>query len=264
MAEDTKHSYRELELLDAIRRVGGFAKNSDLAGALSVSEETVRRTIKALSKSGAVARVHGGAYLVGTQSDPSFFKRIEQHAREKRAVAKTLLHNVDDGMTLFLDVGSTTAFVAEELRARGKLSVTTNSVQVAQTLVGHNGNRVYLLGGEMHADELGAFGHVAEQQARNFCYDLAVLSADALHPKYGFLYLNRAEADLASVVIDCSETAVVAMTHHKFGTKAPHQSFLPEKIDRMVVDQMPDNTLARQMELWGVAITAVQEEVLEC
>ena len=264
VAEDTKHSYRELELLDAIRRVGGFAKNSDLAGALGVSEETVRRTIKSLSKSGAVARVHGGAYLVGTQSDPSFFRRIEQYAREKRMVAKALVRDVADGMTLFLDVGSTTAFVAEELRARGKLSITTNSVQVAQTLVGHNDNRVYLLGGEMQVDELGAFGHVAEQQARNFCYDLAVLSADALHPKYGFLYLNRAEADLASVVIDCADTTVVAMTHHKFGAKAPHQSFLPEKIDRVVVDQMPERILARQMSSWGITLVSDRKELLEC
>lgn len=264
MAGEVKHSYRELELLDAIRRVGGFAKNSELANALDVSEETVRRTIKALSKSGSVARVHGGAYLVGTQSDPSFFKRIEQYAREKRAVAKTLLREVDDGMTLFLDVGSTTAFVAEELRARGNLSITTNSVQVAQTLVGHNGNRVYLLGGEMHADELGAFGHVAEGQARQFCYDLSVLSADALHPRHGFLYLNRAEADLASVVIDCSDAAIVAMTHHKFGAKAPHQGFLPQKIDRMIVDRRPGKPLAQQVESWGITLTTIPDEVAEC
>ena len=264
MTSEAKHSYRELELLDAIRRVGGFAKNSDLASALNVSEETVRRTIKALSKTGSVARVHGGAYLVGTQSDPSFFQRIEQYAREKRAVAQTLVREIEDGMTLFLDVGSTTAFVAEELRTRGNLSVTTNSVQVAQTLVGHNDNHVYLLGGEMHVDELGAFGHVAEQQARQFCYDLSVLSADALHIKRGFLYLNRAEADLASVVIDCSDAAVVAMTHHKFGSKAPHQGFTPQNIDRMIVDQVPEPELARQLDRWDIRIRAVHPEIVQC
>ncbi|GHF07376.1 DeoR family transcriptional regulator [Aliiroseovarius zhejiangensis] len=264
MAGETKHSYRELEMLDAIRRVGGFAKNSDLASTLNVSEETVRRTIKALSKAGSVARVHGGAYLVGTQSDPSFFKRIEQHATEKRTVAKALLREVQDGMTLFLDVGSTTSFVAEELRARGALSVVTNSVQVAQTLVGHNNNRVYLLGGEMHADELGAFGHVAEQQARQFCFDLAVLSADALHPKHGFLYLNRAEAELASVVIGNTDASVVAMTHHKFGSKAPHQGFLPHRIDRLIVDRAPQDSLAQQLESWGVAVRNISDEVVEC
>lgn len=264
MAGETKQSYRELELLDAIRRVGGFAKNSDLASALNVSEETVRRTIKALSKSGSVARVHGGAYIVGAQSDPSFYKRIEQYAREKRAVAKALVREIEDGMTLFMDVGSTTVFVAEELRARGNLSVTTNSVQVAQTLVGHNDNRVYLLGGQMQADELGAFGHMAEQQARQFCYDLSVLSADALHTKRGFLYLNRAEADLASVVIDCSDATVVAMTHHKFGSTAPHQGFAPECIDRMIVDQLPESALEQQLNSWDISLNVIPREVAGC
>lgn len=264
MTKGAKHSYREIELLDAMRRAGGFAKNSELATVLNVSEETVRRTIKSLSKTGALARVHGGAHLVGAQRDPSFFKRIEQHAKAKRKLAKSLVREVSDGMSVFLDVGSTTTFVAEELRARSDLSVVTNSVKVAQILIGHNGNRVFLLGGEMQADELGAFGHTTEQQAAKFCYDLAVLSADALHIKHGFLFLNRAEAELGSVVIGQAECTVVAMTHHKFGTKAPHQGFPPQSVDRMNVDQLPDKRLAQKLEEWGVAVMAEQPEVMEC
>ena len=254
MAEETKHSYRELELLDVIRRGGGFAKNSDLASAMNVSEETVRRTIKALSKSGSVARVRGGAYIIGAETAPSFSKRIEQNTREKRLVARKLVVDVEDGMTLFLDVGSTTAFVAEELRTRENLCVVTNSVQVAQTLVGHNGNRVHLLGGEMQAVELGAFGYVAEQQARSFCYDMSVISADALHPKLGFLYFNRTEAELASVAIENSDAAIAAITHHKFGSKAPHQGFAPERIDCLVVDQLPAPDLSSQLDVWGIDV----------
>jgi DeoR family glycerol-3-phosphate regulon repressor len=110
------NTHRELELLDVLRRLGGTARNSDLAKTLDVSEETVRRTIKALSKAGTVERVHGGAYLAGAQGDPSFFHRISQHADEKRRIAAHVAKLVQDQMTVFMDVGSTTAFVAEELR----------------------------------------------------------------------------------------------------------------------------------------------------
>lgn len=226
MSGKNAQTHRELELLDALRRSGGFARNSQLAVLLDVSEETVRRTIKALSKAGTIARVHGGAYLVGTQSDPSFFRRIAQRSDEKRLIAQEVARKISDGMSLFLDVGSTTAFVAEELRVRHNLTIATNSVGVAQALVGHNSNRIFLLGGEMHSDELGAFGFVAERQARRISYDYAILSADAINDKLGFLYLNPAEADLAAAVMENAEMTLIGMDQHKFGTTAPHRGFI--------------------------------------
>jgi len=252
--EEVAHSHRELALLDAVRRLGGFARNTELASALDVSEETVRRTVKTLSKSGAVARVHGGTYLIGTRNDPSFFKRIAQHSEEKRLIAQEVVKSIADGMTLFLDVGSTTAFVADELRVRNNLTVITNSIRVAQTLVGHNSNRVFLLGGEMQLNELGAFGHVAEKQALRYSYDMAVLSADALSSSKGFLYLSAAEADLAAVVIGSSEATTMAMTHHKFDTTAPHCSFSSSSIETLIVDKEPKSKLAAQIAVWGIDV----------
>ncbi|MCZ4351907.1 DeoR/GlpR family DNA-binding transcription regulator [Roseovarius aestuarii] len=254
MAKNSSHSRRELQLLDALRRVGGSARNAELAAMLDVSEETVRRTIKSLSKRGAVARVHGGAHLIGTQNDLSFHRRIARHSSEKQLIALTVLDRVADGMSLFLDVGSTTSFIAEELRARQNLMVATNSIGVAQTLVGHNGNRVYLLGGEMHRAELGAFGHVTERQARRYAYDMAILSADALHAKRGFLYLSEAEAALASVVIDTAEQTLLAMTHHKCTATAPHRGFDADDVTHLVTDRMPETEMARALFGWGIDI----------
>ena len=253
------HSHRELELLNALRRFGGSARNSDLAGALDVSEETVRRAIKSLSKSGSVARVHGGAYLVGTKSDPSFSRRIALHAKEKRLIARQAVQLIEDGMTLFLDVGSTTAFVAEGLRDRHRLTVATNSVGVAQTLVGRNNNRVFLLGGEMQADERGAFGHVTRQQARRFAYDIAVLSADALDERLGFLFLNADEAELAATVLQIAARSLIVLDHHKFGASAPHCSFPPQQVSQILTDRKPGAKLAAKLKSWGIELRVAAE-----
>ena len=246
------HTHREVELIDALRRLGGSARSADLAKALDVSEETVRRTIKSLSKTGEVARVHGGAYLVGNKNDPSFFRRITQHAAEKRIIAAKVVDQIHDGMCVFLDVGSTTAFVAEELGQLSNLTVATNSIGVAQTLVSQNGNRVHLLGGEMQSDERGAFGHVTERQARRFSFDLAVLSADALSAKRGFMHLNAAEANLGGIIAENSDHVLVAMTHHKFNDKAPHIGLQATQVDQIVTNQSPDSTLAQSLSDWGI------------
>lgn len=254
MTDTSTPSHRELELLAALRRMGGSARSAELAKILDVSEETVRRVIKALSKAGAVERVHGGAYLTGGQSDPSFFRRIAQNSDEKRLIAAGMAERIRDGMTVFLDVGSTTAFVAEELRARWNLTVVTNSIGVAQTLTNHNGNRVHFLGGEMQSDERGTFGHVTAQQARRYAFDMGVLSIDALSAKRGFLYANPAEAALAEVIIDCADVVAVCVDHYKFDEKAPHQGMPPERVDLALTDKAPKGRLAEALSTWGVDV----------
>ncbi len=254
MKTRTPHTHRELELLHVLRRLGGTARNSDLAKTLGVSEETVRRTIKSLSSSGAVERVHGGAYLAGAQGDPSFFRRIAQHSEQKRQIAVHVAALIQDGMTVFLDVGSTTAYVAEELRRSESLTVVTNSIGVGQTLAGINGNRVHLLGGELQSDERGAFGHVTHRQVRRYAFDMAVLSIDAISARCGFLYQSSLEADLASVVAGNTDRLLMASAHFKFGKIAPYAGPEPRMVDLLVTDEAPTGELAKALGQWGIQV----------
>lgn len=258
MKKNAPNTHRELELLDALRRLGGTARNSDLAKSLAVSEETVRRTIKALSKAGTVKRVHGGAYLTGAQGDPSFFRRISQHADEKRRIATHIAKMVQDQMTVFLDVGSTTAFVAEELRQAGNLTVVSNSIVVGQTLAGMNGNRVHLLGGEMESDERGTFGHVAHRHVQRYAFDLVVLSTDAISDRKGFLYHSLAEADLASVVVGNADQIVMAAARFKFGETAPYVGPDPRRVHTLVTDRAPKGALADALAHWGIGVQVAE------
>lgn len=254
MNKTATHSHRELELLDALRQLGGSARSAELARVLNVSEETVRRTIKALAKAGALERVHGGAFLPDTQAGLSFFSRMTQYPDEKRAIAKSTADHIQDGMTLFMDVGSTTAFVSEELRARHNLTVVTNSIGVAQTLVNHNNNRVHFLGGEMQGNERGTFGFVTENQIRRFVFDMAILSADALSPKRGVLFTNAIEATLSIVAAKNADQRVFVIDHHKFDTTAPHCGPDMRQVDALFTDATPNKRLRAACKDWGVAI----------
>ena len=254
MTQTFKHSHRELELLDALHRLGGSARSRELAKALGVSEETIRRTIKSLSKSGVLERMYGGAHLTGPRDAPAFMRRIAKYPERKRTIAHSVAAHVRDGMTLFLDVGSTTAFVAERLRNHSHLTVVTNSIGVAQVLANHNGNHVHLLGGEMQTDERGTFGFATEQQCRKFACDLAIMSTDALSAKHGFLNSNASEANLATVVAQTSAQVLVALDHHKFDQTAPHCGLSPHNVGMIVTDRAPPPNLAQAIKEWGIEI----------
>src|SRR5215471_10778978 len=54
---------RQASILDQVRRHGGV-RVADLVRVLGVSDMTIRRDIEALTDSGLVAKVHGGAVAV--------------------------------------------------------------------------------------------------------------------------------------------------------------------------------------------------------
>ena len=149
---------REEEILRELQKAGGSCRVTFLADQLAVSNETIRRNIRTLEESRIVRKVHGGVHLVEDLGEASFQNRISTHVDEKARLAAAVAANISDGDSVFLDIGSTTAYVAMALKQHSNLFVVTNSVFVAHTLATRNGNRVFLAGGELRAHDGGAFG----------------------------------------------------------------------------------------------------------
>ena len=254
-AKSASKTHRALELLDMLRRVGGSARTSHLAAALDVSEETIRRTVKKLSKEGLVVRVHGGVFLAEGGEPGALPSRLGRNRAAKREMARRAADMVRDGASLFMDVGSSTAYVAEALRRKEGLTVVTNSMTVAQTLMGHNGNRVFLAGGEAAAGMGGCFGATAQEFVCRFHTDLAILSADAVDPERGFLLNDFAEAELTRCYIRQSRRRIIVADHSKFSHTAPVAACAPGEIDILVTDRPPPPALARALAGWEVKVS---------
>lgn len=104
------------------------------AGALQVSEATVRRDLHSLENRGAVQRVHGGAIRVGgddEKREPLFHEKTTLRAAEKERIAEAALALIEDGDSIYLDGGSTVLALARKLGSRRNLTVVTNSLMAA-------------------------------------------------------------------------------------------------------------------------------------
>ncbi len=255
--DDTTH--RAVEILELLQRLGGSARTSQLADALGVSKETVRRTIKKLSKKKVVARVHGGVFLTGDVSVPDFFRRIGEQPREKKRIAKAAASLVSDGSSLFLDVGSTTNFVADALAERSGLHVVTNSVNVASSLMQQNGNRVHFAGGELQVDKCGTFGRETLDFIERFYFDIAILSADAFDKDHGFLLRDPEEAEIANSVVRRTRKAMFVVDQTKFSVTAPMISGGPGCIDILVTDSIPPAQISEALARWGTEVIVAHD-----
>jgi DeoR family glycerol-3-phosphate regulon repressor len=240
-------------ILDALR-VTGRESITALAERLNVSDETVRRHLKDLVEQGAVHRVHGGVVLAGALAEPPFSRRIKERVAAKRVIAKAVAAQVADGMTLLIDSGSTTTYVAEALLQRSGLTVVTNSIEIARALLGRSDCAVHLTGGALRADIGAAVGHEAIELIREFRADLAILSIGAVDPKDGYMDFDIDEARIARTMIDRADRVIVAADAWKFTAKARVRVCDFDPVALLVTDEPPPPPLDERLAAAGTEI----------
>ncbi len=260
--ENNKNSHsthREIELLDTLRNMGGAARTANLAAVMRVSEETVRRTVKALTKSKHVKRVHGGAYLAEADPSDTVFSRLEMNQEEKLLIGKAVARAILNHSIVFLDVGSTNIFVAECLKNHSGLTIVTNALHVAQQLAGNNGNRVFFCGGEIREVEFGTFGSDTINFVKKFGIDIAVLTADGIDSVNGFLLAGSEEAELANVVTQRARQVIVAADNSKFGKLAPFVACDPNDVDLLVTNDTPPAPYIENLTQWAIDLRIAKD-----
>jgi len=240
-------------ILDALREQKR-ARIRALAARLGISDETVRRHLRELVAQGMVRREHGFAIWSGPPEEPPFDQRLRLRAEAKRAIAARLAELVQDGQTLMMDTGSTTAYVAEALAGRRELTVITNGIEIARSLVGRNGHRVYLAGGELKAELAAAVGVEALSFVGQFRADLAILSIAAVHPEHGLMNFALDEARIARAMMERAQRTVLVADHSKFGARAVVRVAALEEVHLLVTDRPLAAPFARSLREAGVEV----------
>lgn len=158
-----------------------FLSVADVCDRLDVSEATARRDLRILHQQEKIQRTTGGA-LAGYDNDfRSFRERLGQRESAKRQLAERALTEVAEGMTLFLDGGTTMFHIARALAERGwsELTVYTNNLPVAEVL-SRPGVRTLLTGGQFLSHQSVLLGPVAEATMKKPRLDLSFLGAEGM------------------------------------------------------------------------------------
>jgi len=242
------NNHREREILEELRLQGGSCRIQILAERLNVSEETIRRNVKALVETGVVRKVHGGVHLTESHIEQPFNRRLAENKTAKREIAERMSDIIKSGDTLFLDIGSTTARIASSLTKHRDLFIVTNSITVAQTLATKNNNRVFLAGGELRAHDAGAFGQEALDFVAQFNTQYAVLSVAAINAEMGFMVHDIREAVFSRAIAARSRITIVAADSAKFGKTAPIVLDTPSSFDMLVTEQQPPKAIRSMLQ----------------
>lgn len=246
-------SKRHTEILRLLSEEGTITI-ADLATRLSVSLETVRRDVRPLTDSGKVQKMHGAVGLAGQIGEAPFQRRMRDQAEAKRAIAKTMARMIHDGDSIMLDTGTTTSFVARELLGHRRLTVVTNSSDIARTLATVNGNRVYMAGGELRSDSGAAFGASAIEFIAKFSVAHAIISAGAVDAEAGVMDFDLEEAEFARTMLSRGERTYVVTDHTKFGRRGLVSVCDFAGIGHLVTDRAPGIEMATALETAGTIL----------
>lgn len=232
----------------------GSASIVAMARQLGVSTETIRRDLRPLVESGAVVRIHGAVGLAGQLGEAPFERRMRENAAAKKAIASHVAATIRDGDTVMLDTGTTTSFLARALIGHRRLTVVTNSSDIARTLATVNGNRVYMAGGELRSDSGAAFGSSAVDFASRFFVQHAIISAGAIDGT-GVMDFDLHEAEFARMVLSRGQRRLVVCDASKFGTRGFVQVCGLSGFTELVTDQAPSPSLGDALSNAEVKVT---------
>ena len=245
-----------------IARERGSASVGELTTALGVSDETIRRNLKPLIAGGLVLKVHGGIVLPDRVEEPPYQRRMQANKAAKQRIAAEVARRIRDGDSLILDGGTSNICVASALRDHSGLLVVTNSAEVACILATRNGNRVFLAGGELRADDAAAFGEATLAFVRQFHVKYAILSVSAISRKGEVMYFQLCDADYARAARAQADQLILIADHSKVGQEAVVRACSADDVDMLVTDQPPAREILQRLEAANVAVVVAPAEAL--
>jgi DeoR family glycerol-3-phosphate regulon repressor len=126
MAQNFRHS----EIL-TIARESGKVTVEGLATRFKVTSQTIRRDLAELCDVGQLTRVHGGAMIPSGVIALGYEDRRSLASVEKDAMARLVAEQIPDGVSIFMNIGTTTEAVARALLKHRNLMVVscTDSVE---------------------------------------------------------------------------------------------------------------------------------------
>ncbi|MDY0870309.1 DeoR/GlpR family DNA-binding transcription regulator [Dongia rigui] len=253
---DLRLNSRQARIMEVLRRDQLLAV-TQLAEALDVSGETIRRDLRLLSAKGLVEKSHGNVRWRDRSEDQPLQRRMLDNMAAKQAIAAAIANEISDGESVFLDTGSTNTYVAQALKGRRNLTVVTNSASIAQHLSTGQGNKVYLAGGELRADDSAAFGPAAILFLQQFMVKTAIISASGLDISLGVMDDHLCEAEVSRSLVGHAERMIVGADHSKFGRRCLVAALGFDAVDLLVTDQRPTGPLAEALERNDVEILVV-------
>ncbi len=240
--EDTKQGgllreERQMHIQRILQRDGRVVV-AQLSQELNVSEDTVRRDLRALEEQGLARKIHGGA-LQGLSHVVPYELRRGRESDVKELIGQRAAEMVKEGDSVIIDHGSTTLCLARALAVTG-IRVVTNSLEIARVIVDKPGCELIILGGQWDGTHQEIVGPAAVSQLNQYHVDKVFIGVTALSRREGITDLSEADAVLKRAMLQAGSKVIGLADSSKVGRVAFCRVAALDSLDVLITDDQAD------------------------
>lgn len=208
----------------------------ELSDALEVSRETVRKDLTELDQQGLLTKVRGGAISKGTTTESAYDARSRKNKLAKQEIAARAAHYVDEGMSIFLDYGTTTYMLAAELMNYHQLTVVTNALPIANLLSTARGVTIIIPGGVLRSNENSLYGPPTLRNLDHLNMDIGFFGCAGVDPEAGVTNHHMFETSVSTHALGRCRRRVLLADSSKLGVIAANTTARLSDFDYLISD----------------------------
>ena len=229
------------------------ASVSDLSKRLGVTVVTTRSDLASLEAEGFLVRTHGGAI---PSRHPKIMERINTNRELKNSIASRAADFINDGDTINITAGTTTALIAKFLLGKKDIHIVTNNTLLLTYAQVSPHVRVTLIGGEFRPSEEGVVGPMAMALLDQFHVSKAFIGIDGASIKQGFTAHFLESAELVRKMAAQANEIFVLSNSKKFGKPGFARIIPYERANTLITD---DNLeAAEEIALTSAGINVIK------
>ncbi len=247
---------RQSEIVE-LAKTEGRVLVDDLANHFDVTPQTIRLDLNRLCKDHVLVRFHGGALYAESNENVEYEARRQIASAEKMAIGQATAKLIPEKSSLFINIGTTTEAVGQNLAGHDRLMVITNNINVANSLRLYPGIEVAIAGGVVRRSDGGIVGEAAVDFINQFKVEYAIIGVSAIDTDGSLLDFDFREVKVAQAIIANARHVILVADSTKYERRAPVRIGHLEQVDTFVTDKLDIPSIQRLCEEGNVRVIEV-------
>ena len=220
----------------------------ELCDVFNVSLNTIRRDIKTLLASGRVTKVYGGILYNRDDQVVPVYDRSVSAVEEKEHIGRLAATLVDDNETIYLDSGTTAAYMLPYLASKHNVTIVSNSFIIYNELQRYPEMNLFSTGGLYNHKTKSFEGMSTINGLQDIRISKAFMSSTGISLELGATNNSFHEAEIKKSVIKLAQKVILMADHYKVDTAAAICFSRLEDLYAYVTDQKPSETYVQFFE----------------
>ncbi len=248
-----------LEQMEQYIRQKDTVPMEELQAHFATSMNTVRRDVALLIKKGTVEKVYGGVCARKAEQLTPFDVRTIKHQEAKMAIGLKAAKLVENGDTIFLDSGTTTLHMVQNLGKKQNVTIITHNLHAIMAAIPYPNLTVISLPGQLHRKTNSLTGLETVCFLKAYNIKKAFMAATGLSLTSGVTNSSPLEYELKIAAMERSAQSYLLLDSHKFGQTAMLTYAQAGKFDGVITEAMPGDEYQETLSAAGTRLILAEK-----